>query len=200
MGKRKKIGEIASVSTGLVINRKQANKYEKPLKKYKMLTLKSFSMQGWLNKDELEIFDSAQIIDKRYLTQKGDIIIRLSNPHTAITIDKESIGILVPSLFVIMRVFTNDILPEYLNLLLNSDTTKRFYAVNSIGSTIQIIKASALKEIKILLPSLEHQRKTVELYLLMYKEGKLLYELMNSKEKQNKVIMEKLIKEELKWY
>jgi restriction endonuclease S subunit len=189
----KKLGEIAKINTGLVVKRKQAKFTEKALANYKMLTLKSFEYEGCLNIEELDYFYSIEKLDDKYLTCKGDVIIRLSYPNKSIAINKDNEGILIPSLFAVIRLWDNAVLPEYLSIYLNSDEMKEFYAKTAIGSAIQIIKTSLLKDIIVKIPKIEIQQKTIELYTLMLKEKALLDELMEEKVKYNKAVLRRLI-------
>lgn len=188
-----KISDIGSITTGLVVKRKEAESPVHTVKSYKMLTLKSFEPDGWLNTEELEVFQSAVELDDKYLTRKGDVIIRLSYPHTAIVIGKEQEGYLIPSLFVIVRLDIDYLNPEYLSIYLNSENMKRFYAKRAIGSAIQIIKTSMLKEIIVSFPEMEKQKKIVEFNRLIIKEKILLTRLMEEKTKYNKEIINSLI-------
>lgn len=188
-----KISDIGDITTGLVVKRKEAELSEYAVKKYKMLTLKSFEQDGWLNTDELEIFQSVEELDKKYLTQKGDVIIRLSYPHTAIFIDKEHEEFVISSLFAIIRLSVEYLLPEYLSIYLNSERMRGIYAKSAIGSAIQVIKTSMLKQITVKFPDLERQKKIIELNRLMIKEKILLTRLIEEKIKYNKEAINKLI-------
>ncbi|MFZ3171814.1 MAG: restriction endonuclease subunit S [Carboxydocellales bacterium] len=190
---QRKVGDIASVTTGLVVKRKQAELPEDIIEKYQMLTLKSFDQDRWLNTAELEMFSANEILDNKYLTQEGDVIFRLSHPNTAIMIDKAHVGYLISSLFAVIRLKTNLLIPDYLNIYLNSDQMKRFYAKGAIGSTIQIIKTSMLKDVLVRFPSLEQQQKLVEVNRLIAKERELLLQLVAEKAKYHNEIINKLI-------
>lgn len=189
----RRIGDLASVTTGLVVKRKQAELPEEIVTTYNMLTLKSFEQDGWLNTNELETFESSEHLDHKYLTKEGDVVIRLSHPNTAIIIDRKQEGYLFPSLFAVIRLGTNALLPEYLSIYLNSDVMKRFYVKSAIGSAIQIIKTSMLKDAVIRFPSLERQVKVVELNRLIAREKKLLSELAAEKSKYHNAIINKMI-------
>lgn len=191
---KRKIGDIASITTGLVVKRKQAELPEEAIKKYKMLTLKSFEQDGWLNTEELEDFESNEILDDKYLTQEGDVIVRLSYPNTAIVIDnKDNVGLLIPSLFTVIRLETDILIPEYLSIYLNSDKMKRFYAKRLIGSAIQIIKTSMLRDVVVRFPNINQQKKVVEINKLILKEKKLLSKLIEEKNKYHKSIINKML-------
>ncbi|MBU7008815.1 restriction endonuclease subunit S [Phosphitispora fastidiosa] len=189
----RRIGDLASVTTGLVVKRKQAELPEEIVTTYSMLTLKSFEQDGWLNTDELENFESSEHLDHKYLTKEGDIVIRLSHPNTAIIIDHEQEGYIIPSLFAVIRLSTNVLLPEYLSIYLNSNVMKRFYVKGAIGSAIQIIKTSMLKDAVIRFPNLERQVKIVGLCRLIAKEKKLLSELVEEKFRYYNAVINKMI-------
>lgn len=188
-----KLGEIASIGSGLVVNRKKVMKGDICIKEYKMLTLKSIDPDGWLIKHELENFESAEILDNKYLTQKGDVIIRLSSPNTAITIDEHNEGYLVPSLFSIIRLTSENVLSEFVGVYLNGNNVKKLYVRSAVGSTIQIIKTSMLRELDIPFEEIKKQRQVVEVNKLIMKEKFLLQNLMDEKKKYFNAIMNKLL-------
>nr|WP_040428281.1 restriction endonuclease subunit S [Acetivibrio cellulolyticus] len=189
----KKLGDIAKINTGLVVKRKQAALRENVFKDYKMLTLKSFEQDGWLNINELDCFESNEELDEKYLTQQGDVIVRLSYPNTSIAINENNEGLLIPSLFAIIRLSDVILLPDYLSIYLNSDLMKEFFGRSVIGSAIQIINNSLLKEIVVKFPKIEKQKKIIEFNKFMLREKELMTSLIDEKTKYNKAIIGKLI-------
>lgn len=188
-----KLGDISSITTGQVIKRKEARPGDVDAIQYRILTLKSFDEDGYLVKEELDSFKASEKIESKYITSKGDIVVRLSMPFTTITIDKESEGILIPSLFVVIRVNCNDILPSYLSLYLNSNKMKKQYIKEARGSAIQILKTSAFKEFEIMIPDMSIQEQAVTLNELMMREKRLLQLLIKENNKRNQIILEKMI-------
>jgi len=188
-----KLGDIASISSGLVAKRKQAMNANEIRMQYSLLTLKSIEQGGWLNINELEDFNSNEVLDEKYLTQEGDVIVRLSNPNTAISINKENVGILIPSLFAVIRIDTKEVLPEYLSIFLNSEYMKKIYVKSSVGSAIQIIKTSMLKDIEVSVKSIETQVQIIEINNLITREQVLLENLLVEKIKYNNAILSKLM-------
>ncbi len=188
-----KLGDISSITTGQVIKRKEARPGDVDAIQYRILTLKSFDEDGYLVKEELDSFKASEKIESKYITSKGDIVVRLSMPFTTITIDKESEGILIPSLFVAIRVNCNDILPSYLSLYLNSNKMKKQYIREARGSAIQILKTSAFKEFEIMIPDMSIQEQAVTLNELMMREKRLLQLLIKENNKRNQIILEKMI-------
>lgn len=188
-----KLGDISSITTGQVIKRKEARPGDVDAIQYRILTLKSFDEDGFLVKEELDTFKASEEIESKYITSKGDIVVRLSMPFTSITIDEESEGILIPSLFVAIRVNCNDILPSYLSLYLNSNKMKKQYIKEARGSAIQILKTSAFKEFEIMIPDMSIQEQAVTLNELMMREKRLLQLLIKENNKRNQIILEKMI-------
>lgn len=188
-----KLGDISSITTGQVIKRKEARPGDVDAIQYRILTLKSFDEDGFLVKEEIDSFKASEEIESKYITSKGDIVVRLSMPFTTITIDKESEGILIPSLFVVIRVNCNDILPSYLSLYLNSNKMKKQYIREARGSAIQILKTSAFKEFEIMIPDMSIQEQAVTLNELMMREKRLLQLLIKENNKRNQIILEKMI-------
>ena len=188
-----KLGDISSITTGQVIKRKEARPGDVDAIQYRILTLKSFDEDGFLVKEELDSFKASEEIESKYITSKGDIVVRLSMPFTSITIDEESEGILIPSLFVVIRINSNDILPSYLSLYLNSNKMKKQYMREARGTAIQILKTSAFKEFEIMLPDMSMQEQTVALNELMMREKRLLQLLIKENNKRNQIILENMI-------
>ncbi len=188
-----KLGDISSITTGQVIKRKEARPGDVDAIQYRILTLKSFDEDGYLVKEELDSFKASEKIESKYITSKGDIVVRLSMPFTTITIDKESEGILIPSLFVVIRINSNDILPSYLTLYLNSNKMKKQYIREARGSAIQILKTSAFKEFEIMIPDMSIQEQAVTLNELMMREKRLLQLLIKENNKRNQIILENMI-------
>ena len=188
-----KLGDISSITTGQVIKRKEARPGDVDAIQYRILTLKSFDEDGFLVKEEIDSFKASEEIESKYITSKGDIVVRLSMPFTSITIDEESEGILIPSLFVVIRINSNDILPSYLSLYLNSNKMKKQYMREARGTAIQILKTSAFKEFVIMLPDMGMQEQTVALNELMMREKRLLQLLIKEYNKRNQIILENMI-------
>ena len=79
------LGNIAFVRSGLVLSRKLSRKRSPYC--YPLLNLRAIHPDGYILSDDLEVFHAIEPLSREYLTQQGDIIIRLSIPYTAILID-----------------------------------------------------------------------------------------------------------------
>ncbi|WP_408955805.1 restriction endonuclease subunit S [Natroniella sp. ANB-PHB2] len=187
-----KLGEIAEIQSGLVLSRKRAETEFETVKSYKIITLKSL-VDGILNLDYIEDFSSVEELSDKYITQKGDVLIRLSEPNTAIYINEILTGYLVPSNFSIIRLKTDNISPEFLALYLNSRRVKREMKISHIGSTIRAIKKSFLSNLEIEEIPLEKQKIVTEIRRLHLKEKSLLKELLEQKEKLYQGVINKVL-------
>ena len=80
------VKDIAIVGSGLVVSRKKAIHTKDIIKSYKQLNLRAINKNGYIEEQELEILNVKEIIDDYYLTHEGDIIVRLTDPFTAILV------------------------------------------------------------------------------------------------------------------
>lgn len=186
---------ISEVQTGLVLVRKRADANYKDTNKYHMLTLKSFEPHGVLNEHELDVFFSKEKLEKKYLTNKGDVIIRLTAPYTAICINDMQEGLVIPSNFAIIRLKEQKFIPEFIALFLNSEIIGKKFFKSAISTTIPLIKTTHLRDVDIPEKTLEMQKKIVELNQLQVKEKILLSHLMEEKDKLAKATINKIIME-----
>jgi len=186
---------ISEVQTGLVLVRKRADAKDKDTHKYHMLTLKSFEPQGVLNERELDVFFSKEKLENKYLTNKGDVIIRLTTPYTAICINDMQEGLVIPSNFAIIRLKEQKFIPEFIALFLNSEIIGKKFFKSAISTTIPLIKTTHLRDVDIPEKTLEMQKKIVELNQLQVKEKILMSHLMEEKDKLAKATINKIIME-----
>ena len=187
---------ISEMQTGLVLVRKRGDAKEKDTHKYRMLNLKSFDPQGWINENEIDVFFSKEKLENKYLTNKEDIIIRLTAPYTAICINDKQEGLVIPSNFAIIRLKGQNYIPEFVALFLNSEVIEKQFFKSSISATIPLIKITHLRKIDIPDKQLAVQKKIVELNQLQVKEKLLLSRLMEEKGKLAKATINKIIIEE----
>lgn len=192
-GEKMKLKDVAELGVGLVVRRKEAQNKSDIVRSYKLLTLKSFKQAGIIDLAEIDTFNSTEILDEKYLTEIGDVVVRLSEPNNAVAITKATKGMLVPSNFVIIRLTNKEILAGYLSIYLNSDSAKKFYAKRIVGTTIKIMQTSILKEIEIIVKPIKLQKKIIEIDKLILKERFLLKRLVEEKELYNKGLMQRLM-------
>ena len=182
-----KLGEIASVRSGLVLSRKLAR--ENPAQRYRLLNLRSITPEGYIDMNETDVFDAKETLPREYLSQVGDIVIRLSAPYTAVLIDEESEGMVVSSNFVIVRTDPQELLPEFLYWLLNTSEVKHRMFENSSSNMLGAVKPKFFADYEITPLPIPEQQKIAAINALAKAESKLLRQLANAKEQYYEAIL-----------
>ncbi len=189
-----KLNEVSNIRTGLVLARKKAT-LDGEKHYYSQITLKSFSNSITLESQYLDDFISAMEIDSIYLSQPGDIVVRLREPNTAVYINEASSGLLIPSLMVIVRVHDNRVNNEFLAYFLNSKETRKALEKELKGTTISMIKTKDLEKLEVVLPPIEEQESVVSLMKLFEKERQLLDILIDEKKQLSQTILDTIIQQ-----
>lgn len=174
-----KLGEIASVRSGLVLSRKLAR--ENPVQRYRLLNLRSITPEGYIDMNETDVFDAKETLPGEYLSQVGDIVIRLSAPYTAVLIDEKSEGMVVSSNFVIVRTDPQELLPEFLYWLLNTSEVKHRMFENSSSNMLGAVKPKFFADYEITPLPIPEQQKIAAINTLAKTEAKLLQQLAKAK-------------------
>lgn len=184
-----KLGEIAFVRSGLVLGRKQAK--EKTEYRYPLLNLRSINPSGYIDSESCEVFDAVEPLNPEYLTHKGDVVIRLTIPYTAVLITEAFEGYVIPSSFVVVRVDYGSLLPEYLHWLLNSPKTKKRIYEGAGSNMLGAVRPRFFMEYEVAAIPLHKQRIIAELSQLAHRETQLLTELAAEKEKYYSHLIDK---------
>ena len=158
------------------------------------MNLRAIHPDGYILSDDLEVFHAIEPLSREYLTQQGDIIIRLSIPYTAILIDSDVEGIVVSSNFAIIRSNRNYLLPEYLLWLLNTpDIKKRIYESSS-SNMLSAVRPTFFADLEVLPLPLVDQEKISQLNLLAKQDSRLLKKLAEEKEKYYAAVIDHIQK------
>lgn len=182
-----KLGQLATVRSGLVLSRKQARTPTGI--RYPLLNLRSIHPDGYIEMEQLDVFEAADDLSSEYLTQTGDIVIRLTSPYTAVLIDEALTGIVVSSNFVIIRANPRKILPGYLVWLINTPKIRRTIYENTSSNMLGAINARFFSEFDIPPLTVTQQQKIAEIYNLAQKESKLLRQLSEQKERYYSLLL-----------
>ena len=187
------LGDIAQIKTGLVLSRKRADLEYNVKARYKLLSLKNVSEEGIIIDESFDEFISKDTIEGHYFTKEEDILIRLSEPYTAVYISSEYSGLLIPSYFAIIKVRNHSILPQYLAWYLNTNYVKFELERSQFGTRIPSTNQNAIKNIPIKLYPVSKQKMLIELYKLHQKEKLLYKKLMEEKEQFFQGITQQLL-------
>lgn len=185
------LGELANVRSGLILSRKESNNYDDSQCRYSLLNLKSFREDTTIDMEALDTFCTQELLESKYLTQKGDIIVRLSSPYTAVLITDQTAGLVISSGFAVIKVENTDrLLPEYLYWLLNSRFVKNDLFRHNSRNMIGAIRPLYYNDLVILLPSMAIQKEIGTLHLLARRETFLLHSLAEQKANYNTMLLE----------
>lgn len=182
-----KLNEIATIRSGLVLARKDAK--EPTENQYDLIALKSIDDDLGINLNLLDRFFATEKLSDEYLTHRGDIIIRMSRPYTAVLIDNSTENLLFSSNFTIIRCNTKLINPEYLCWLLNSKGIMDDIQKNNAGNMLGAIRSQYYAEIIIEPIPMEKQVAIGQLYMLGKKECRLMAELIEERKKYNEAVI-----------
>lgn len=188
------LGEIARIKVGLVVSRKKAEVDLEVKAEYPLISLKNIQADGTFTDEPIEIFKSKEVLDVEFFTREGNILVRLSHPNTAVLIDKEQEGLLIPSYFANVEIIDTNVLPGYVAWYLNTDKVKGELLKSQMGSHIPSTNKQILEKISIPELDLSKQQMITELQQLYRKEKRLYQKLMAEKEKFYKAVTYSIIK------
>ena len=176
-----KLGSVAQVRSGLVLARKQAR--GRTDYRYPLLNLKCIHPSGYIDTTLCEIFDSVECLNPEYLTHKGDLVVRLTIPYTAVLITEDLEGYVIPSSFVVIRSDWSTLLPEYLIWLLNSQKVKKQLYEGAVSNMLGAVKPRYFADFEIGEISVSPQKIVADLNRLAKREVQLLEKQAAEKEK-----------------
>ena len=188
-----RIQDVATLKTGAVLSR--LPKIETGGYLYCVLSLRNIDDDtGMIESQSCAPMRFVEKISDEFLTQKGDVILRLSAPYTAVYISDDSdVGLLIPSHFAIIHAVGVD--PKYLYAMLDSDEIrKQLFIEGSMSTTLATISVKSISECKIPRISIQKQELIGQYHLEAKKELRLLLRLLAEKRKLNRIQYTKLIR------
>ncbi|WP_350343959.1 hypothetical protein PRVXT_000324 [Proteinivorax tanatarense] len=189
-----KLCDFAEVKTGVVLARKKVNGNGDVAATYNLLTLNNIGDNGFIiDGSGFETFHSSDALGAHYFTEVGDVVMRLSHPHTAVYIDEKHAGLLVPSYFAIIKADACKCLPQFISWYLNSSMVKRELERSQSGSRIPSTNKNVLKSIPMQEITLEKQKWVVDLLKLHQREKNLYHRLIEEKEKEFTAITQQIL-------
>lgn len=176
--------EIAEIKLGVALNRKKADMDANIKQLYSVISVKNVEEEGYFNTVPFEIFPSNESLPQRYFSEKGDILMRLTDPNTAVFVSEEQEGLLIPSYFVQIKIIDKRYLPGYVAWYLNSEQTKRELRKVQSGTRVTSTSKKVLGTLDIKELPVDKQQKLIEMTQLHQKEKKLYKRIIKEKEKQ----------------
>lgn len=188
-----KLFDIASLQSGLVLNRKEARFPEETARVYKRLNLRSLSSHNKINHQELDIFPAKETLDQSVLTQAGDIVIKLFTPIVPVVITAHDSGLVIPSQLAVIRVFRNEILPQYLRYWLSTPEVSDFLQSLEGWQSQRTIKIGTFSELEVPVPSLKEQQIIADMVSENFRREQLYRSLIDEQNKFTMLSIQKII-------
>ncbi|PID29734.1 MAG: hypothetical protein CR982_02075 [Candidatus Cloacimonadota bacterium] len=137
-------------------------------------------------------------IKEHHLAKKGDLVFRSRGHITtaAVLIEDPGKAVVAAPLLRIRVTNPDKIIPEYLNWYINQREAQIFLNSRAKGTVQKMISKQAIEELEVVVPTLEKQKKIVELFKLSIHEQNLLYTLAKKKEQYISISLIKFAKEE----
>ncbi|QNU19924.1 restriction endonuclease subunit S [Geobacillus thermoleovorans] len=187
------LGEIAWIKIGLVLSRKKAEVDWEVAAEYPMISLKNIEEDGTFTDTPIENFKSKEMIGNEFFTCEGNILVRLSHPNTAVLIEREQEGLLIPSYFAKLEIHNLSVLPGYVAWFLNTDQVKGELLKFQTGTNVPSTNKQILERIQVPELDLDTQQKITEIQQLYRKEKRLYQKLMVEKEKFYKFVTHSIV-------
>ncbi|MDD4036513.1 MAG: restriction endonuclease subunit S [Bacilli bacterium] len=188
-----KLGDISLIKMGLVLTRKKAENKYGVKKEYEVISIKNIELDGTFNAEPLDVFYSNEILDEQYFTKEGDILIRVSSPNTVVYIDSSKAGLLIPSYFAVITIINKDYLSKYVAWYLNTKEIKQQIKKTQSGGVTLAININTIQNLEIKHISTAKQEIVIDVEQLYRKEKKLMFNLIEEKEKLYNIVNEKII-------
>jgi len=191
--KKMKLSDFATLQSGLVLNRKEARSDEETAKYYKRINMRSLNEYGELDRNDLDIFPSVEILDLAVLTQPNDIIVKLFTPICPTLISDKDKGFIIPSQLVVIRVFDDQVLPEYLRYYLSAPEVSDLMLSIEGWRSQRTIKVSTFADLEISIPSIEKQQLIAKISAINSQRERLYKELIEEEKKLTTLKLQKYI-------
>lgn len=191
--KKMKLSDFATLQSGLVLNRKEARSEEETAKYYKRINMRSLNEYGELDRNDLDIFPSVEILDSAVLTQPNDIIVKLFTPIYPTLISEKDKGFIIPSQLVVVRVFDDQVLPEYLRYYLSAPEVSELMLSIEGWRSQRTIKVSTFADLEIPIPSIEKQKLIAKISAINSQRERLYKELIEEEKKLTTLKLQKHI-------
>src|ERR1700720_4127346 len=139
-----------------------------------------------------EVLTISQYIDiddwaaKNHLLKKGDLLLANKGIKFATFIfNDEHPRCIASASFFVIRTYREKCLPEFLQWYLQQPEAKEYLLSRSITTTIPSLSKAALGNFEIVIPTLEIQKKIIEIVATVKQEQRLLKQLL-SKQKEHR--------------
>jgi len=127
----------------------------------------------------------ADDVTEKHLLRPGDVLfVAKGTKNSAAVYESHNPPAVASTSFFVLRLFNEDILPEFLAWFMNHPNTQKLLKGNAIGSSMVSISKAALEKLEISMPDVQTQRAILNIMQLRNTEKKLKQQIENLREKQ----------------
>ncbi len=175
-----KIGYLATVQMGYSFRTRLEASYDGDVA---VIQMKDLLEDNTVGCDKL-VRINMEAVKEHHLAQKGDLVFRSRGLVTtaAVLLGDPGNAVVAAPLLRIRITRPDKVLPEYLNWYISQRDAQVFLTSRAKGTVQKMISKQAIEELEVALPSLEKQRKIVELATLSAREQTLLHALADKRE------------------
>ena len=181
---REKVEEVAVGGNAYVVQIKDVRKIHEGGTSFN-LPVESLPQINWTGKDKAFVYDESVLLPARGGYFKASYLVPT---------DSASMPVVVSSQFLILTP-TKHILAEFLCWILNQPSMQRALIESSQGTSMPMLRAETLKQLKIAVPSLKTQQQIIELNRLWEHELQVNQALLKNRENMLKGVFQQLLKE-----
>jgi restriction endonuclease S subunit len=176
----KKLGDIAVISSGHTFR----SRIDEDLNgNYTVIQVKDFDEDDRIVSEGL-LKTKIESVNSKFLAKSGDILFRSRGNSTRASLVNDSIGqhCVVASPILIIRIDTNNFLPEYVQLVINHSSSQRYFSRAGQGSFVNMIDKETLANLMIPSKSIADQKNVIELSQLIQTEKTLMNQIASKRQ------------------
>ncbi|HIF9160817.1 TPA: restriction endonuclease subunit S [Photobacterium damselae] len=146
-----------------------------------VIQMKDLTEDNRLNAQEL-VQITMQDLKEHHRVKHNDLVFRSrGQTNTAALIDQELNDAVIAAPLLRIRVENDSVIPAYLCWFINQPSSQAVLQSKAAGTAVRMIGKPALEDLEIVLPSLDVQKKIIEIYQLSINEQKLMNALAKKK-------------------
>ena len=127
----------------------------------------------------------ADNITEKHLLRPGDVLfVAKGTKNIAAVYESHNPPSVASTSFFVLRLFNEDILPEYLAWFINHPNTQKILKGDAIGSSMVSISKAVLEKLEISIPDMQTQQSILKIMKLRNIEKKLKQQIEILREKQ----------------
>lgn len=174
------LSEVTTISSGFLFRGEK--EFSEGGEYFPVIQISDISKNNSIKWDQIREY----VIDFKkteFVIQNGDILIRCKgHPHIATIVNHPTKEAVAGSQFFILRVHAEKVLPEYLTWYINQKPAQDYLNQYSAGTNIKHINKETLSKLNVEIPSIEIQKKIVQLYNLGQQEKGLMAQIQQKRE------------------